>query len=401
MSDTKTYFGASLDEVLPQIRDELGSDAVIVRQREGIVGGIGGFFGKKCVEIEARPAVPAQRPSMPASAVIDAYDTGGQNGNLIETLLAQASPFAERLDAALAEAEEVHAEPEPDPEPEPEPEQAAAVEEREQPAPPPPPVLAQPIVVRAPGPLPTLRSELVAAAIPPQLADSILAEAEQRLRPFDTTAPARQLARRVLERRIPIAPGWNTRRRTIAVVGLEGSGRTLAAASLATAYARAGRSVAVLSLESGRGAMQLADLTAADGVRFEVAPQPSLVTRARTAVQDAEIVVADTPPLTDAVDGRRLRATLKLLGALEPDETHLVLPAGISRDDGARLIDSLASTKLPNRLIVSHADDQRPTGVPVGLALGRRIPISFVGTGGRAGMLRPPSPDTLARMVLR
>jgi flagellar biosynthesis protein FlhF len=375
MTETKTYFGTSLDEVLPQIREELGPDAVIVRQREGIVGGIGGFFGKKCVEVEAQPApLPMTRPSLPASAVVDAYDTGGSNGNLIETLLAQAAPFAEQLDEALAKAEE---------EEQPEETVEEPVEEP----------VAQPIVVRAPNPLPTLRSELVAAAIPAQLADDILTEVEQRLRPFDTTAPTRQLARRVLERRIPVAAGWKTRRRTIAVIGPEGSGRTQAAASLASAYARAGRSVAVLSLESGRGAMQLADLTAGDEVRFEVAPEPSLVIRARNAVRDAEIVVADTPPLGESL--------LELLGALRPDETHLVLPAGIARAEGTKIVDSLAATKLPNRLIVSHADDQRPTGVPVGLALGRRIPISFVGSGSRAGMLRAPSPDTLARMVLR
>src|SRR3954452_11079907 len=71
-----TYRAATLEELLPQIRDELGPDAVIVRQREGIVGGIGGFFGKKCVEVEARPA--RRGPPAPMRAAVDAYDSGDE-----------------------------------------------------------------------------------------------------------------------------------------------------------------------------------------------------------------------------------------------------------------------------------------------------------------------------------
>src|SRR5687767_13574080 len=50
---TKTYRGRSLEELLPKVRAELGPDAVIVRQREGLTGGVGGFFQRRLVEIEA------------------------------------------------------------------------------------------------------------------------------------------------------------------------------------------------------------------------------------------------------------------------------------------------------------------------------------------------------------
>src|SRR5262245_44937177 len=53
VSQSKTYRGAELEELLAQIRTELGADAVVTRLREGVVGGIGGFFGKRCLEIEA------------------------------------------------------------------------------------------------------------------------------------------------------------------------------------------------------------------------------------------------------------------------------------------------------------------------------------------------------------
>ncbi len=46
MSDAKTFRGRSLDDVLPQIREELGPDAIVLRRREGLAGGVGGFFQK-------------------------------------------------------------------------------------------------------------------------------------------------------------------------------------------------------------------------------------------------------------------------------------------------------------------------------------------------------------------
>src|SRR5215210_1036821 len=69
--DTRTFRGHSLEEVLPQIKAELGPDAEIVRQREGLMGGVGGFFQRPCIEVEARPSEP-QPPARPARR-FDAY----------------------------------------------------------------------------------------------------------------------------------------------------------------------------------------------------------------------------------------------------------------------------------------------------------------------------------------
>src|SRR3954469_17409943 len=54
-TNTKTYRGRTLEEVLPKIKADLGADAEIVRQRSGLTGGVGGFFQRACVEVEARP----------------------------------------------------------------------------------------------------------------------------------------------------------------------------------------------------------------------------------------------------------------------------------------------------------------------------------------------------------
>jgi hypothetical protein len=47
------FRGRTVDELIPQIQQELGSDAIIVRRREGLTGGVLGFFQRPYVEIEA------------------------------------------------------------------------------------------------------------------------------------------------------------------------------------------------------------------------------------------------------------------------------------------------------------------------------------------------------------
>src|SRR3954465_8148582 len=120
-TDTKTYRGRTLEEVLPKIKAELGPDAEIVRQRSGLTGGVGGFFQRQMVEVEAKaPAPEAERPRRR----FDAYDEepareGGRvkgeevtfvpelpieeglSAPGIQEIFRQAAPFADQLYSAL------------------------------------------------------------------------------------------------------------------------------------------------------------------------------------------------------------------------------------------------------------------------------------------------------------
>src|SRR5437764_13126331 len=68
--ETKTFRGLSLAEVEAKVRAELGDDAVVVRQREGLTGGVGGFFQRRLYEVEALPGngAPAPAPAPEAAA---------------------------------------------------------------------------------------------------------------------------------------------------------------------------------------------------------------------------------------------------------------------------------------------------------------------------------------------
>ena len=56
LNGVRTYRGRKLEDLIPQIREELGPDAIILRQREGLTGGVGGFFAQRCVEVDAQAA---------------------------------------------------------------------------------------------------------------------------------------------------------------------------------------------------------------------------------------------------------------------------------------------------------------------------------------------------------
>ncbi|HVW90734.1 MAG TPA: hypothetical protein VHC01_14815, partial [Gaiellaceae bacterium] len=208
------------------------------------------------------------------------------------------------------------------------------------------------------------------------------------LLPFLADSSLRDLARTALAGRIKVARPGAQRRRTIAVVGLADTGRTAATADLCAGFLRGGRSVAAVSLEPARDAFGLAELTADDEIPFYIADTPEQAAQIQEAVGDAEILVADVP-----VDGRRLEWTLELLGALEADETHLVLPASLEASEAEALVEGLE----PSRIIVAGIEDAAATGVPVGLSLAHKIPVSF--TSGAA--LAPAFADTLAELVLQ
>ena len=409
MSETeiKTYRGNSLEELLPKIRDELGPDAVIMRQREGIVGGVGGFFGKKCVEVDVVPpagvAVPQQQPvaapAVPRGAVFDAYDTGNaaapelapaleldpgfdvdppltldehsldlageepetHEGDLMEALLAQASPFADEL--AKEWGTELFEAPVAD-------DDAASV-----------------------------RAALAEAGIPSAVVDSVVENAQTRLLPFAPELPLADHVRAALAQRIAVDNGGRSPRR-IALVGPAGAGRTLAAAKLAAVFARAGQDVCAVSLEQARRAFALAAVTEPFGVALETADEPRTVELVRKRLKGYDVVVADTPAL-DLTERESFVRLAALLGALQPTEIVLVLPANAPADVSRLLLAELRRHVKVRSLLIAHGDAARPRGAAVGLSLSERLPVSYLSDGPLAQTgIRPAGPDELARMVL-
>jgi flagellar biosynthesis protein FlhF len=56
--ETRTYRARTVEELIPRIQAELGADAIVVRREKGLTGGVGGFFQRPYVEVEARAGTP-------------------------------------------------------------------------------------------------------------------------------------------------------------------------------------------------------------------------------------------------------------------------------------------------------------------------------------------------------
>jgi hypothetical protein len=89
---TRTYRGRSVDELIPLIQRELGADAIVVRRREGLTGGVLGFFQHPFVEIEAMPGAPS----------VDIYDEADSASPPPLTQSVPAAPAALAVPAAPA-----------------------------------------------------------------------------------------------------------------------------------------------------------------------------------------------------------------------------------------------------------------------------------------------------------
>jgi len=399
MPETRTYQGASLEELLPQIRADLGAGAVITRRREGVTGGFAGFFGKRCVEVEAQAGGPVQ--SVPARNVFDAYDTAREpelemdsdldlgvdaDGPVMRSFIEQASPFADVLDDALDERDE-------------------------------PPVIRDEFegidLVSAAGTVEVaarhvatgdwehVSDQLIDAGMPADVVEALVSDAIRLLAPFDPDAREADLVRQMLARTVRVEHGWRSKSRTIAVVGPAGAGKTLTIAKLAHAFAdRSPFAVRLVSLEPGEGAERLNALT--DGLDLErrTADTPEAAKSAVRAPGNDGVVLIDTPPIS-AGDGESLATLGKLLTAARPDETHLLAPAGYDGRSLLHLNTAIDPLCPANRILISRIDEAPTAAVPVGISLGLKRPISYIADGRRpTDGLRPADPNELAALVM-
>src|SRR3954453_21019682 len=429
MNETKTFRGRSLEEVLPQIKADLGPDAEIIRQREGLTGGVGGFFQRTCIEVEAR--VGEESAEEPLAPRFDAYDDdqpafepdplperATQEGLAtpgIQEILRQAVPFADHLEIAASRAQ-----PEPEDEPAVEPGRFERAVEPGRFEPASEPARYEPSVERArfepahtPAALPAqpsaggrpqiadaIETSLVEAGIQADRAREIVAETVTHLLPFASPRRLRKLVRQQLARRIPVAGTPPAGGRSLAFAGPGGSGKTLCTARLAAAYARGSDlPVVCIALRPAAGGAELRALLEPLGIGVTVADSGE---QARAHVAGAlshALVVVDTPAVSpgDAAEVGRLGADLETLGL---DEVHLTLPSTYSSAVAAELAERLAPLKLTH-VALTHLDVTTRVGALVDHVMDPGRPVSYVSQGTEMpGGIEPADPTDIASLVL-
>ncbi len=350
----RTYRGATIESLLPQIREELGPDAVIVRQREGLIGGVGGFFQKRCVEVDARPGGPSvdvydEAPEEPQADAVEIEpdepppirnDTATREGlatPAVQELVDQAHPFAEVLRETAADGTKTGPQ--------------VTESSRQQPLGPP----------RAEA----LRGGLVATGLGADIAQVVVDSVVASAMPFVSAARLRTLVRNELALRIPVAPAAAPGPRTVVVVGPAGAGKSTAIEAIAAAHEAQGTPVARLDAE-----------------------------RVRPADQGQGLLLVDTPPLWGGAEGLG-EVAAQLDGLAEP-EVHLVLRAGTAAAAAAELLEGLEALG-PNRLLLAGASETSHLGGVLDVAVRSSVPLGYVAEG--PGTIALADPRDLASRV--
>jgi flagellar biosynthesis protein FlhF len=444
----KTFRGESLEELLPRIREELGADAVILRQRDGLKGGVGGFFQKRCVEVDARagakrvdtyaggaededirsaldadgPDVAAEPedaetsagreqeedeerftrpagvatpvPPAPAAMQPDAAVAEGLESPAIRALFEAAAPFAEQLriaDAALPRA--AAAAP------------AAAVPALPAAAPLPVPAAStavEPVEVAPSRPTQADTQEiaLVEGGLSPALAADVVAETLSHLLPFGTPRQLKRLVRQALARRIPVQGPRPLGGAALVLAGAGGTGKTLTVARLAAAYAaNSDLDVAVVALRPRDGGAELASLLAPAGVAVEVAESAAEAKERIVEMAGRALVLVDTPAVSPG-DEEGVRALAAELRRLKGAEVHLCIPATLSAAAARRVVAAFAPLK-PVGIALTHVDETPQVGAVVEVAITGGPALAFVGRDtGLEGGLEIADPAAVAALVL-
>jgi flagellar biosynthesis GTPase FlhF len=391
MNETKTFRGGSLEEVLPKIKADLGPDAEIIRQREGLTGGVGGFFQRACIEVDARAGEPvAERPARR----FDAYDDDpavpeplpafepdplpepdeptaeGLTAPGIQEILRQAAPFADHLDAAARQVEPVR-------EPEFEPFQEITASQ-------PLRAPARPQIADA------IETALVEAGISAERSREVVGETVSHVLPFGSPRRLRKLVRHALARRIPVAGPPEPGGRSLAFAGPGGSGKTLCTARMA---------VVCIALRAPDGGAELRSLLEPLGIGVTAVDSGE---QARAHVAGAlshALVVVDTPAVSPggAAEVALLGSELETLGL---DEVHLALPSTYSGAAAAELAERLSPLNATH-VALTHLDETTRVGGLVDALIDAGRPLSYVSQGtGVPGGLEPADPLDLASLVL-
>ena len=409
-SDVQTFRGKSLEEVLPQVREALGPDAVVLRRREGLVGGVAGFFQRPFVEVDARKPLPDEVDPVPRN---DRATEEGLASPVVRALVEQASPFADALARAergigtraeeFLKAEAADAGlygPQPKVEPveeappvfEPAPTPPRFEEPEAAPAP-----ASQPVVAHMP-PIPAsaagIEKALITHGLSPRLAADVVHEAVMHGLPFATPRALKKLVRTAIARRISALSRPGDKAPQIAFVGAGGAGKTTAIAHIAQAYAAAHVDVVVIALRTSDGGATLATTLEPLGIPV-IAAADATEAKRRLGRREAGIVFIDTPPI--GLGDRQTAVSLSAeLRALEADEVHFALPATLSAGAADEQYAALAPLAVTD-LALTHADGTTRPGAPIELAIAAHRPISYFCT--RDGV-DPADPTDLAQRLL-
>jgi len=192
----------------------------------------------------------------------------------------------------------------------------------------------------------------------------------------------------------------------IALVGLQGSGKTTSAAKLARWAVKQGRQPMLVAADPYRPAAvdQLVQLGRSLDMPVHQAPQGTPVVEiARGGIEAArksgrDVVILDTAGRL-TVDEALMAEIRDLAKAVEPVETLLVVDAMVGQE-AVSVAEAFRDAVPLTGLILTKIDGDARGGAALSISAVTGLPVKFLGTGERTDALEPFHPDRLAGRIL-
>lgn len=376
----KRFRGKELPDVMRQIREELGPDAVILHTKQGRSRGLLRLGGDAGVEVVAAldPTPDARRATAvsgePATPTADRPERG--RGAARRTAPVIAAKPARRTPQTVEE-------------------QLAELRD---------------LVVRLGGirlltpELVALWERLVTSGVDESLAHatlSTLPRVDEDGRPLGADALVQVLEDRLVSMVPVAAPRVTERAPVVVVIGSPGSGKTTTVAKLAARARIAGVEVDLASVADGPlgTPSPLEAFAPIIGATFMFAASPEELGPVATDTSRTGTLLIDTPGITlgDAAGRAALQA---LLAAVVPTEVHLALPATTKTADALAAIRALVPLGVTS-LVWTRMDETTSHGTVLSVSLEAACPLAWFGTGPEVpGDLVPASAGALVHRVL-
>ncbi len=439
--ESKIYRANTMSEAVAGLREDLGSDAVILETRTVRRTGFWGLLGATIVEVHAARAAEVrdarQRSSTPSNTVPAVEESAGIEvtirepalGEAIEIMSPEKKPAAmppmpsesspdreatRRMARAMLERLESKSTPEPKPGPaEVDLVRSEIGELRDLVG----QVLRQQSMNIGDYNVPTGIPEemvcwyvdLISSEVSKELATRVIEAASQELGGnFQDRHHVRERIIHHLSRFVPTAnsplpepPAHGPL--VIAMVGPTGVGKTTTTAKIAaTCRLHRGGKVALVTCDTYRVAAvaQLRTYAEILGIPLYVAEHPGQIPSLMESMSDVDVVIIDTPGRSQR-DEDRIEELSHFLEAAKPHQTHLVL----SGTAGEKVLLREAEAFLPlgvDRIVLTKLDEAVSFGMLVDVLhrIGREL--SFITTGQEVPAdIEPASGDRLASMALR
>jgi len=192
----------------------------------------------------------------------------------------------------------------------------------------------------------------------------------------------------------------------VALVGLQGSGKTTSAAKLARHVVKIGRRPLLVAADPYRPAAvdQLMTLGTSLGVPVFAAPAGTPVPEiGRLALEAARREVRDTVILDTAgrlsVDEVLMAEITELARVVRPVETLLVVDA-MAGQEAVGVAQAFAAAVPLTGLVLTKIDGDARGGAALSISSVTGLPVKFLGTGEKTDALEPFHPDRLAGRIL-